>query len=303
VSRHLGLDLGGTNIKWVVLEGDGVPEVLGRGTLPTDGGGGPDVVASRLTQARDDAFRQYGPIETVGLGVPGLFDAQTGGVSLFPNLPGPWRGYPLRDEVSRGLASDVVMINDARAFTIAESTMGSGRGARIVVAMVLGTGVGGGITIDGRLHLGAFGTAGEIGHQTVLPDGPMCGCGNRGCVESLTKADALAELAGMDSAEEVYENAARGDERSLDAIAQVAEYLGIALANTVTVIGPDVVVVGGGIAAAGDLLFVPLREAIRRRVTLVPVDRLSVVPASLGSVAGAIGAALAGRDQPDVRAM
>lgn len=302
MTRHLGLDLGGTNIKWVVLEGDGSPEVAASGSLPTNAEGGPETVSARLIEAGGAASTKHGPFDSIGLGVPGLFDSATGRVTLFPNLPGLWTGFPLRDRISAALGGPIAMINDARAFALAESTMGAGKGASIVVAMVLGTGVGGGITIGGRLHLGAFGTAGELGHQTVMPDGPMCGCGNRGCVEALTKAGALAALAGKATAEEVYEAAARGDETSRQAIAEVAGYLGIALANTITLIGPEVVVIGGGIAAAGELLLAPLRAAIRERVTLVPVDRVSVVLAELGSSAGAIGAALAGRDQSEVRA-
>jgi glucokinase len=302
MTRHLGLDLGGTNIKWCVLEADDIVARVADGSMATDARSGPVAVARRLVKAGEEANARHGPFASIGLGVPGLFERSTGVVTLFPNLPGPWKGFPLREKVSEGLDSHVTMINDARAFTIAESTLGAGKGCSIVVAMVLGTGVGGGITIDGRLHLGAFGTAGELGHQTVMPDGPMCGCGNQGCVEALTRADALAALAGKASAEEVYEAAALGDTRCRDAISEVAEYLGIALANTVTVIGPERIVIGGGIAAAGDLLLVPLREAIKKRVTLVPIDQVSVVLAELGSAAGAIGAALAGMAQDDTRA-
>lgn len=301
MTRHLGLDLGGTNIKWCVLESDPIVARVADGSISTDAFGGPMTVANRLVIAGEEANARHGPFDSVGLGVPGLFERQTGVVTLFPNLPGPWKGFPLREKVSEGLGSRVTMINDARAFTVAESTLGAGKGCSIVVAMVLGTGVGGGITIDGRLHLGAFGTAGELGHQTVMPDGPMCGCGNQGCVEALTRADALAALAGKASAEEVYEAAARGDVRCREAISEVAGYLGIALANTVTVIGPERIVIGGGIAAAGDLLLVPLREAIKKRVTLVPIDEVSVVLAELGPAAGAIGAALAGMSQDDTR--
>lgn len=302
MKRHLGLDLGGTNIKWAVLESNGAPAVVARGSVATQAGAGPDAVGRNLIATGTETAALHGPFHTVGLGVPGLFEPDSGEVVLFPNLPGAWKGFPLGRLVSDGLGMPVELINDARAFAIAESTLGAGKGCSIVVAMVLGTGVGGGITIDGKLHLGAFGTAGELGHQTVVPDGPMCGCGNQGCVEALTKAAALATLAGKSSAEEVYLAAARGERRSRDAISEVAGFLGIALANTVTVIGPERVVVGGGIAAAGDLLLVPLREAIRKRVTLVPIEQVSVVLAELGSSAGAIGAALAGMGQDETRA-
>lgn len=292
MARYLGLDLGGTNIKSVLLE-DGVePEVVASSTAPTFADLGPAAVIDRIIELGREAIREHGPVEGVGLGVPGLFDRDAGKVLLFPNLPGPWRGHPLRDPVSEGLRLPVAMVNDARAFTLAEGLMGAGRGCRTLVCVTLGTGVGGGVMVGGKLHLGAWGVAGEIGHQTVLPDGPLCGCGNQGCAEALTKADALATLAGRTTAEEVYIAARAGDESCRDAVATVAGYLGIALANTVTVLGPDRIVVGGGIVAAGELVLGPVREAVRARVTLVPTDEIEVVHAELGSSAGAIGAAL-----------
>lgn len=301
MSRHLGLDLGGTNIKVVVLEGNGEPRILSEDTIATSAASGPETVTKRLIESGRASAELHGPFQTVGLGVPGLYD-DSGAVRLFPNLPGSWSGFPLRERIEDGLGQTVTMINDARAFALAEGNLGAGRGCRIMVAMVLGTGVGGGITVDGRLHLGAFGTAGEIGHQTILPDGPLCGCGNRGCVEALTKAAVLADLAGKDTAEEAYEAAASGDLRSQEAIAEVGMYLGIALANTVTILGPERIVIGGGIAKAGNLLLDPVRRSLRQRVTLVPIEKVEVLLAELGSAAGAIGAALAGMDQAEVRA-
>lgn len=237
-------------------------------------------------------------VATVGLGVPGHFDRETGEVLLFPNLPGDWKGFPLRSRVAEILALDTWMINDARAFTLAEGIIGAGAECSTVACVTLGTGVGGGLMIDGRLHRGAFGVAGEIGHQTVLPDGPMCGCGNRGCVEALVRADVLASNAGRSTASEVFEGARRGDNRCIAAVEQMAEFLGIGLANVVTIFGPDRIVVGGGIAEAGDLVLGPITEAVRRRVTLVPTDRIEIVPAAFGRFAGAVGAAIAGALRP-----
>lgn len=299
--RVLGLDLGGTNIKTGVLEfpGDRLGDAhLVRGSsVPTEAAQGPAHVVDRLIGlARDSVAAgpdDGPPIAAIGVGLPGIFDRTTGKAELLPNLPGPWRGQPIRDPISRALGLPVTLINDARAFTLAEGTVGAARGASTVVCVTLGTGVGGGVLIDGRVHLGAFGSAGEIGHQTVLPDGPLCGCGNHGCAEALTKASVLAELAGRDTVEEVYAAAAAGDRTCRDAIGTVARYLGIAIANTYHVVGPDRVVIGGGIAAAGDTLLEPLRAEVRRRATLVPSDRIDIVTAALGPQAGAIGAGLA----------
>lgn len=281
----------------MVLEDDGdSTRTVASSTAPARAEHGPDAVVERLIELGREAMAAHGPIEVAGIGLPGLFERATGVVRLFPNLPGPWPGHPLRDPVAVGLGVPVTLINDARAFTLAEGRLGAGRGCRILACLVLGTGVGGGILVDGRVELGAWGAAGEIGHQTVVPDGPLCGCGNRGCVEAVAKADALARLAGRATAEEVYEGVRDGDERCRRAVETVAGYLGIALANVVTVLGPQRIVVGGGIASAGDLVLDPIREAVRRHVTLVPSHEIEVIGAVLGPFAGAIGAALAAGD-------
>lgn len=295
---HLGLDLGGTNIKVATLSGtdDGF-EVLTTDSVETGAGNGPEAVAANLIEVGSKVTGAQ-PMNTLGLGVPGHFDRETGQILLFPNLPGNWEGFPLRDRVESGLGIPTWMINDARAFTLAEGILGAGKGCNTVACVTLGTGVGGGIMIEGKLHRGAFGVAGEIGHQTVIPDGPQCGCGNRGCVEALTKADVLASLAGKETAAEVFEAARHGEAESVDAVAQVAGVLGIGLSNVVTLIGPDRIVVGGGIAEAGDLVLDRIEEAVKSRVTLVPTDKIEIVPAHFGRFAGAVGAALAGAIRP-----
>ena len=302
--RFLGLDLGGTNIKVVVLEDvstESIPRVVFTAQHETYAERGPDGVTERLIEVGRATLDDIGPVDAVGLGVPGLFDAETGKIELFPNLPGPWPGHSLRDPVADALNVPAVIINDARAFVLAEGTIGAGRHCRTFVGLTLGTGIGGGIMIDGRIHLGDSGKAGEIAHQIIVPDGPICGCGNRGCVEALARADVLADIAGAPDVETVFDRAAAGDERSLSAIDTVAGYIGIGLANVVTLLGPSCIVIGGGIAAAGDLILDPIREATRSHVTLVPTDGFEIVRAELGSFAGAIGAALAGRDQVPVR--
>jgi glucokinase len=291
----LGLDLGGTNIKVSLIEPDSEGyRIVYVEERPTQAEEGPARVAANLADAARRHINEEA-IGSFGLGVPGLFNASTGAIELFPNLPGGWEGFPLKTTIEQALETKITMINDARAFTLAEGTMGAGKGFRIVACLTLGTGIGGGIMIDGRLHLGSFGVAGEIGHQTIDPDGPICGCGNRGCVEAMARADVLTSLAGKESAEDVFQAASEGDPRSIAAIYEVARVLGIGLANVVTLIGPDRIVIGGGIAAAGDLALDPIRQAIRDRVTLVPVDKIEVVPAMLGKWAGAYGAALASK--------
>jgi glucokinase len=298
MSLHVGLDLGGTNIKTAVVErSEGEWSVVSTESSATEALGGPETVAANLVLAGNEAVSGR-DVETLGLGVPGHFDRETGRILLFPNLPGDWEGFPLRDRVASGVGMDIWMVNDARAFTLAEGLVGSGKGHSTVACITLGTGVGGGLMIDGKLHIGAFGVAGELGHQTVLPDGPLCGCGNRGCMEALVRADVLAANAGKGSAREVFEGARDGDEQCLAAVSRMAYYLGIGLANVVTILGPDCIVVGGGIAQAGELVMKPITDAVRSRVTLVPTDQIEIVPAKFGRFAGAVGAALAGALRP-----
>ena len=298
MSNHLGLDLGGTNIKVVILdESEDTFEVVSQDSVETGAIAGPEAVTEHLAEAGRLAMAKV-DIDTVGLGVPGHFDPETGQVLLFPNLPGDWRGFPLRGRIEEALGVQTWMINDARAFTLAEGTLGAGRGCSTVACITLGTGVGGGLMIDGRLHRGAFGVAGELGHQTVLPDGPLCGCGNRGCVEALVRADVLTSNAGRSTVSAVFDGAREGDNRCIAAVSQMAEFLGIGLANVVTLFGPDRIVVGGGIAEAGELVLGPITAAVKRRVTLVPTDSIEIRPAAFGRFAGAIGAALAGAMRP-----
>lgn len=298
MSLHLGLDLGGTNIKVAVLSlVDGVYEVVSTDSVETGAASGPEGVTANLITVGRSALQET-PALTLGLGVPGHFDPTTGRILLFPNLPGEWNGFPLRSRVQDTLGVDTWMVNDARAFTLAEGILGAGEGCHTVACITLGTGVGGGLMIDGNLHTGAFGVAGELGHQTVLPDGPLCGCGNRGCVEALVKADVLVSNAGRRTASEVFEGARQGDNRCIAAVSQMADFLGIGLANVVTMFGPDRIIVGGGIAEAGDLVLGPITAAVKRRVTLVPTDRIEIVPAFFGRFAGAVGAALAGVLRP-----
>jgi glucokinase len=293
--RYLGLDLGGTNIKVVVLEergGEG-PVTVEQTTLPTEAHRGPEAVVGLLAEVGREVLARRGPVAGIGVGIPGIHD-ERGHAVLLPNLAGDWNGVPVQAPLSRALGQPVTLVNDARAFSLAESVLGAGRGLGTVVCMVLGTGVGGGIVVDGRL-LGGPG-AGEIGHQTVLLDGPPCGCGNRGCVEALTRADVFARRGGRATPEEVYAAARAGDPVACAAVEHVVGWLSVALANAYALLAPDAFVVGGGVAAAGDLLLGPLEEAVRRRVFLAPPERVRVLPAALGPYAGAAGAALRGRE-------
>lgn len=296
-TRHLGLDLGGTNIKAAVLEYTmprTTPVVVHSESVPTNADLGPDHVRDLLVDLGRDITSRVDGITSLGLGVPGLFDSDTGTIEMFPNLAGEWGGFGLRTEVSEGVGLSAAMINDARAFTLAEGTIGAGRDAIVMLGITLGTGIGGGVMIDGRLHTGAFGTAGEFGHQTVSPEGPMCGCGNRGCLEAVARGGVISAEAGAVDVETLYAAAAAGNELAARTIERASFFMAIAISNAVALLGVDVVVVGGGVVASGDLVLDPLRQAVSERVTLVPTSDLRIVAAELGPMAGAIGAALAG---------
>ena len=303
ISRHLGLDLGGTNIKWVVAERDGADwRSLDSAQVPTPAGGSPDTVVPRLAAVGAEAIGRWPGVSSVGIGVPGLYDPVAGTTRFLVNFPGGWVGTPVAGPVAAALGLPAFLINDARAFGLAELRLGAGRGASSMIGLTLGTGVGGVIAVDGRVLQGHDGTAGEIGHQTIAPEGPECGCGNNGCLEAFARADRIAAACGTATVQEAVVRARAGDVRATDGLAQVARYLGIGIANMVVVIAPDKVVIGGGVAAAADLLFGPIRDELRRRVRTTSLDDVQIVTAELGIWAGAIGAAIHGAESADRKA-
>ena len=301
-SRHVGLDLGATNLKWAVVEhADGSWSTLAHGQVPTrvvpDPEAVPATVVAQLAEVAAAAIDAWGPVASIGIGVPGLYDPATGRTRFLVNVPAPWAGHPVAGPVADAVGVPAFLINDARAFGLAELRLGAGRGASSMVGLTLGTGVGGVFAIDGRVHQGHDGTAGEIGHHTIDPDGPWCGCGNRGCLESFARADQIATACGTATAEEAVLAAQAGDERARAGLADIGRYLGIGIANMITVISPDRIVLGGGVAAAGELLFGPIRAEIARRVMTTSIDEVVLVSAELGTLAGAIGAAIHGAER------
>ena len=297
-ARHLGLDLGGTNLKWAVVAHDGDTwTTLGTGQAPTNAQAGPEAVVAEIGKTGAAAMAAWPGVVSAGVGVPGLYDPEAGTTRFLVNIPGAWAGRPVAGPVAARLGVPVFLINDARAFGLAELRLGAGRGAGSMVGLTLGTGVGGVIAVDGRVHQGHDGTAGELGHQTLDPDGPPCGCGNHGCLEAFARADRIAAACGTATAEEAVARARAGDPRALEGMALIGRYLGIGIANMIVVLSPDRVVIGGGVAAAGDLLFTPIRDELAARVRTTSLDAVELVPAELGIWAGAIGAAVHGAER------
>ncbi len=301
-SRHLGLDLGGTNIKWVIVERDGDHwTTLDRDQVATPISLAPDAVVARLASVALEATERSPRVSSVGIGVPGLYDPRAGTTRFLVNFPGGWPGIAVAGPVGAALGLPAALINDARAFGLAELRLGAGRGAASMIGLTLGTGVGGVIAIDGQVVLGHDGTAGELGHQTIEPDGPWCGCGNRGCLEAFARADQIAAICGTPTAEEAFRRARAGDERARAGLAEVGRYLGIGIGNMIAVVSPDRVVIGGGISAALDLLLDAVWGELRRRVRTTSLDEVEIVPAELGTWAGAIGAAVHGAEAAGAR--
>ena len=294
VTRFLGLDLGGTNIKVAVIEKSGDSwKVIKEEDVPTEADKGPAHVVSRLAEIAAKKQQEFSNLSGVGVAVPGLFNSD-GTIELFPNLPGAWRGFQALEPIRKATNLPTAIINDARSFTLGEAIMGAALGKRTVACFVMGTGVGGGVVIDGKIHLGASGAAGEIAHQIIKFDGPMCGCGAQGCAEPLTNSSAIAKLAGTKTAEEAYKNAVAGDEKALAAFKEVAYWIAITLTNIMVVLAPDTIVIGGGVAQSGDILLKEIRTAMQERAYLYPATDINIVPATLGFYAGSIGAALYG---------
>ena len=294
MSRHLGLDVGGTNLKWAVVEGDAEPRLFKTGRSPTDTREGEQSVMRQLLGVARAVFRDIEGITSVGVGMPGVLDPEAGVTRFIPNIPGHWDGVQVAGEMTDAVGPPTRLINDARAFALAEHGLGAGRGATSMLGITLGTGVGGGLILDGRLYLGYEGTAGEFGHQTILPDGPRCGCGNDGCLEALARADAIAAACGQPGVEESVAAARAGDRRAQQGLHDVGRYLGIGASNVVVLVSVERIVIGGGIAAAGEMLLDPIRQEIQQRVHVTDTARITVVCGELGIWAGAIGAALHG---------
>ena len=290
MTHYLGLDLGGTMIKAIVLDADaGTWQALeSRATVRSTA---PDTVAGLIDFALD-LVRAHPEVRGIGLTVPGHFD-DLGRTLVIPNVPGDWVGQEVKRPVAAATGLEVTMINDARAFGLAEARLGAARGASMAIGVALGTGIGGVVVKDGNVIMGRQGRAGEIGHQVLVTEGESCGCGNHGCLETLARSDVVAAKAGQPSMREAAAAARAGDERALAAIEEAAYWIGIGLGNVATVLDPEVIFIGGGIAQAGDLLFEPVRRTIAERAPLIPVGECQVVAAALGPDAGAIGAALA----------
>jgi glucokinase len=305
--RAIGVDIGGTKIAAGVVTEGGL--VLDRTRVPTP----PDDQAATLAAllAVVDELRARDPgVEAIGLGAAGLVEWPGGHARWAPH--NTYRRMELRRLLHERTGLPTSVDNDANAAAWAEARFGAGAGSDHLVLVTVGTGIGGGLVLDGHLYHGVHGFAGELGHMIVDPDGDHCACGNRGCLEAMASGSTLgrlgreaaaddpggrlatlaAQAGGLVTGELVFAAATEGDKAALALFERVGHWLGVGIASLVTIFDPDVVVVGGGVAATGELLLAPARSSVERYVHgRVHRDLPPVVPARLGADAGLVGAA------------
>ncbi|WP_433890157.1 ROK family protein [Streptomyces sp. CA-111067] len=297
--RHvIALDVGGTGMKAALIAADGT--LLHEARRATNRERGPEAVVSGILGFADDlrahGIREHGePAAAAGVAVPGIVDAANGIAVYAANLR--WTDVPLRALLSERLGGvPVALGHDVRTGGLAEGRIGAGNGTDRFLFVPLGTGIAGAIGIDGRIEAGAHGYAGEIGHVVVRPDGPECGCGQRGCMEALASAAAVSRAwaAASGDPEADAADCARaveaGDPRAVAVWGDAIDALAAGLVTGITLLDPRVLIIGGGLAEAGDILFGPLRAAVEARITFQKLPL--IVPAALGDTAGCLGAGL-----------
>ena len=314
MKKYIGCDLGGTNLRAAIVDVES-GEVLHLLSIPTLARDGHDLVMKRMADLFSQVVQSAGmkkkDIGGIGIGVPGVLDLEKGEVLFLPNLPGTWPHVPLQATIEKLTSLPTRLLNDVRSITHGEWRFGAGRGVDTLAVFAIGTGIGGGLIINGQLHLGIGGTAGELGHTIIDFNGPKCGCGNYGCLETYASGPAIS-AAGMKAVSQglttriaefcdydlnritpelVAKAAQAGDEIAKDIYETAGHSIGIAAANICVTLGPRRIVIGGGVAQAGGLLLEPIRRTLRERVHIMPIEQVEVVPSQLGDNAGVIGAA------------
>src|SRR4051812_22172111 len=283
-SFAIGVDLGGTNLRVAAVDESG--KLLEKGTSGTEGGKGRDQVINDMTTVILELavkFQSAGKLAGIGVGVPGIIDMRTGMLRESPNLPG-WHDYPVRKEIEKRLNAPVILENDANAAALGESWLGAARDHESMCMLTLGTGVGGGVVLEGDVWRGMTGMAGELGHITVDPNGPPCGCGSRGCVEQYASATAITRMAKEAiangsapeleraahgnvefSAKSVHQMAVQGDEPARAIFRKVGWALGIVIADLANIFNASMYVIGGGVSSSWDAFAPALLDELRNR--------------------------------------
>ncbi len=314
MSYYLGIDLGGTSIKAGVVDHQG--RVVAKSSAATHGKDGPDAVLKDIAKLAativEQAKLKMDQIQAVGIGSPGPIDFENGRLASAPNLPA-FRDVPIRDRIAAATGRPAFLENDANAAALAEYWIGAGQDPKIrhLVALTLGTGIGGGVVVDGKIVHGGFGNAGEAGHLIVMPNGRLCGCGQRGCIEAYASATHTAKRAAEAieagetstltdvttkqnralTAKDVFDAAKANDALALRIVDETALYLGITCVSLCRLLDPQIIVLAGGMVEAGDFLIDKVRQAFTSQNWQMAKPRVRIVPPQLGSDAGLIGAA------------
>ena len=312
----VGIDIGGTKLATVVADKTG--HILNKVRKPTLAEKGPEYALGLLFDMVREVVNLSGleqkSISAIGVSCGGPLDTKTGIVYSPPNLPG-WDALPLKAKLESEFQVPVTIENDANASALAEYRFGGGRGYTAVLYMTMSTGIGGGIVINGQIYHGANDSAGEVGHQILLPDGPRCGCGKRGCLEALCSGPAIARRAQTAiqkrlenekastailmladgriedvKSEHVLEAARTGDGLALELVGETGYYMGWGIANLVNILNPDIVLLGTIAVAAGDLLLNPIRKTVSKFAMTRPAEAVKIAPAQLGDALGDLAA-------------
>lgn len=309
---YLGIDLGGTKILTGLINSGGT--LLAQDYRKTKARKGPEAVVQRMAESATEVIAAAGivpeDVQAVGIGAPGPVNVIAGVVTSPPNLPG-WVQVPLRQLIQEALGIPAFLENDANAAALGEYLFGAGRGYQDIIYITVSTGIGGGLILNGRLYHGIDGAAAEVGHMTVIPNGPRCGCGNQGCLEAVSSGTAIAreakellnrgvptlisELAADDpedvSARIVAQAAQQGDAEAQEIVRKAMDYLGIGIANLVNIFNPELVIIGGSLTKLGEMMFDRVQSAVNRRAFRISAQRVKIVPAELGDRVGIFGAA------------
>ena len=315
----VGVDMGGTKILAAVINAKG--EIVQQAKRATKPKKGPEEVIERITrcirEAIDSAELKPSQIRAIGIGSPGPLDPETGVIIFAPNLG--WSNVPLKAKLEANLSIPTFVDNDVNVGTLGEYAFGAGRGVKNLVGIFVGTGIGGGIILDGKLFHGVNKTAGEVGHMIVEAKGPRCGCGNFGCLEAVAsrtaitrdlqkailkkgKKSKLTELNGgnldLIRSKAIARAVKQGDKPTIKVVQRAAKYLGISVASIVHFLNPEMVVLGGGVVEAmGDSLLDPIRHAAAEYALPTTMDGVQIVAATLGDNAGVIGASVLARER------
>ena len=286
----LALDLGGTNARFAAVRSDG--EILTRRRVPTMKNGTAGQILDLLVKMFGEISEGVGAV-AIAAAIPALINAESGVLAKLPNLPA-LEGINLSEVLKERTGLDTFIENDATAATIGEHWLGASKGFDNVIGITLGTGIGGGLIFNGKPFRGKDGSAGEIGHICVEPNGVQCGCGSRGCVEQYSSGTAIARMAreaGLDveTSLEVFDLGKIGEKKALDVFASMGSYLGIAIGGLVNLLNPDIIVICGGVTAGWDLFFDSVRDEVKKRAYRDPAERAKIVRGSLGDDAGILG--------------